>query len=380
MKKTDTGKLIIAGNIVMIAIGLLVYIITQRTEHFMMDDIWYSTRLFDDTPITSLKDILDAQIWHYHNWGGRSVTHTILQLTLLAGETVSDILNVLVTVLLAFLVAMVSGNRRISYIIAAAMLMISCNANWRMSMFWQSGAANYLYITCFILLFVYLYLRRIPDEGEEWMQKKDPFGIAVYIVPLGLMAGWSNENMGPAAWIISTCVMIMLVINKIKLRPWMVLGNLSALAGSVLVVAAPGNFVRSAEAVKGDYGTLWKIYLRCYAEGKAAFEFLFPILIVLVAVLAVCKIMQIRIGVRNLLILAMAILSWGAMFLSPHYPDRATFGTLCLIICVVLSLVGKIIQKKEEAAFPLWCCICFFWFRSMYVLAEYLGVIWGWIK
>lgn len=380
MKKTDTGKLIIAGNIVMIAIGLLVYIITQRTEHFMMDDIWYSTRLFDDTPITSLKDILDAQIWHYHNWGGRSMTHTILQLTLLAGETVSDILNVLVTVLLAFLVAMVSGNRRISYIIAAAMLMISCNANWRMSMFWQSGAANYLYITCFILLFVYLYLRRIPDEGEEWMQKKDPFGIAVYIVPLGLMAGWSNENMGPAAWIISTCVMIMLVINKIKLRPWMVLGNLSALAGSVLVVAAPGNFVRSAEAVKGDYGTLWKIYLRCYAEGKAAFEFLFPILIVLVAVLAVCKIMQIRIGVRNLLILAMAILSWGAMFLSPHYPDRATFGTLCLIICVVLSLVGKIIQKKEEAAFPLWCCICLFWFRSMYVLAEYLGVIWGWIK
>lgn len=45
-------------------------------------------------------------------------------------------------------------------------MVLGLNANWRMSMFWQAGAANYLYITVFILLFVWCYLREVPDEGS----------------------------------------------------------------------------------------------------------------------------------------------------------------------------------------------------------------------
>lgn len=378
-KEVNAKRIILVGNIVLIAIGLLVYIIAQRTENFMMDDIWYSTKLFNDEPITSLKDIWEAQIWHYNNWGGRSMTHTLLQIILLAGENVADVLNVLVTIVLAYMMAVVAGNKKVTYVLGAASLVIGCNANWRMSMFWQSGAANYLYITVAILFFLFCYLRRIPEEGTEWETKKDLPGIYVYILPLGLIAGWSNENMGPAAWILSTLIIVMLAYRKVRIRVWMILGNLSCLVGSILVVVAPGNFVRSAEVATNNYGKLWQLYLRCYAEGKAALEFLFPILVILMLMIVTAKVLDIRIGCRNLLLLLTALLSWGAMVLSPHYPDRATFGTLCLIICVILSLAGKIYKAAPKSAIWLWSAMAVVWLRSMYVLVEYLGIRWGWI-
>ena len=85
---------------IMTAVLLLVMFVTHRAIPFMMDDLWYSTMLSDDTPITSISDIVKSQIWHYNNWGGRSMTHGILQLTLLAGELAADVLNIVFTLLL----------------------------------------------------------------------------------------------------------------------------------------------------------------------------------------------------------------------------------------------------------------------------------------
>ena len=78
----------------------------------MMDDEWYSTVLYADTPIRNLSDIIRAQIWHYFNWGGRSMAHALLQLILLAGEHWADILNTGMTLLLGWLACMTADNNR----------------------------------------------------------------------------------------------------------------------------------------------------------------------------------------------------------------------------------------------------------------------------
>ena len=78
------------------ALILLTGIIVWRVNYeidFMMDDEWYSTLLYADTPIRNLGDIVHAQIWHYFNWGGRSMAHALLQMILLTGESWADILN-----------------------------------------------------------------------------------------------------------------------------------------------------------------------------------------------------------------------------------------------------------------------------------------------
>lgn len=402
MMKDKSRKLMWILTVILLAVFLMVLQKTQIEIPFMMDDLWYSTMLAEDRPIENLSDIMKSQVWHYYNWGGRSVTHAILQLTLLAGERAADILNVLVTLLLGGMICLVSEYRRLPAFLAGLSMVLGLNANWKMSMFWQAGAANYLYITVFILAFLYCYLRELPEEGSLLFRKKaegDPAGretgeaaeqsagfkalpgIVFWIIPLGILAGWSNENMGPAVWVISFVVILLLWKEKGSIRLWMVLGNLACLAGSYLCIAAPGNMVRSAQIAEEQYGIFWRLFLRGYAECKASLEYLFPVLLVLGFVWMLnCCVLKQSMGRRNALLLFCALLSWGAMFLSPHYPDRATFGTLVLCVCVILSLSRKILRRRADLAWPFWCGMLVCWLRGMYFCGEYLAIVWGWIR
>ncbi len=411
----------------LLAISVVVIYRTHRAIPFMMDDLWYATMLENDTPISSFSDIIKSQIWHYWNWGGRSMTHGILQLTLLAGKQAADLLNVLFTLLLAGMVCLVAEHRRLSAFFAAQGMLLGLNANWKMSMFWQAGAANYLYITVVLLSFAYCYLRELPDEGcflprrvgstdstpkcgmrgtynsvedqeERICQPGESAigsgggrgqskrlhqlpGAALWMVPLGILAGWSNENMGPAMWVLSLIAIVMSCREKRKIKLWMISGSLSCLAGSVFCIIAPGNFVRSGQIEEEQYGMLWKLFLRSYGECKAALEYLFPTLLVLGGIWVVCRcVLKLRIGRRNTVLLFCALLSWGAMFLSPHYPDRATFGTMTLCICVIVSLANKIVRQRKDLAWVLWGGAVLIWLRGMYFCGEYLAVVWGWIK
>lgn len=369
---------IMAG--IMTAVSVLVMYMTHREVPFMMDDLWYSTMLSDDRPITSFADIIKSQIWHYNNWGGRSMSHAILQLTLLAGEQAADILNVGVTLLLAWAVCVAAGQKRLPFFFAVMGMTLGLNANWKMSMFWQAGAANYLYMMVFILLYAFCYLRELSDDGETSSAKPLP-GITFWMVPLGILTGWSNENMGPAVWILSLLVVLDNIKKKKRIAPWMLLGNLSCLFGSIMLIAAPGNFVRSSEVGDSQYGLLWRCYLRMYAESKALLEYLFPVLLLLALVLIVGRCaLKISLGRRNAVLLFTALMSWGAMILSPHYPDRAAFGTMILLICVILSMTGKIVKERQDLSWPLFCAAALVWLRGMYFCGEFLGVSWGWIK
>ena len=124
----------------------------------------------------------------------------------------------------------------------------------------------------------------------------------------------------------------------------MVLGNLSCLGGSIMCIAAPGNFVRSDQAGEEQYGTLWKLFLRCYRESKGALEYLFPTLLVLGFLWVLSRyVLKQAADQKDMLLLVGALLSWGAFILSPHYPDRASFGTMLLCICEILALGKKIV-------------------------------------
>lgn len=368
----------IAAGILTVISALVIYL-THRRIPFMMDDLWYSTMLSDETPITSFGDIVKSQIWHYCNWGGRSMAHGILQLTLLAGEGAADILNVAVTALLAWVLCLTAGQKKFPFIFAAFSMTLGLNANWKMSMFWQSGAANYLYITVFILLYVFCYIRELTEEGEQ--ERKALPGIVFWMIPLGILAGWSNENMGPAVWILSLLVILSKVREKKRIALWMILGNLSCLFGSVMLICAPGNAVRGSQAPDLEYGLLWRLFLRMYAESRGLLEYLFPVLLVLCIVLITGKgALKIALGRRNGLLLFTALLSWGALLLSPHYPDRAAFGTMALLICVIVSMAGKIVRNRPDLGLPLFGTAVLIWLRGMYFCGEFLGICWGWIR
>ena len=355
MRKSKTYLNIVIWAGIIILLGIVW--IFHRNVPFMMDDIWYGTNLATGEPLSGLSDIVEGQVWHYLNWGGRSITHGVLQATLMAGETGADILNMIMYVVLGIMVCVTAGRKSPVWFLAAASSIVALNANVKMSMFWQAGTVNYVYSTAWILLFVRSYLRHVEDPEC----KKLPL-IDLWIFPLGLITGWSNENMGPACLLLTIAAEVYLVRARgAKIQGWMVGGSLACLLGSVLVVAAPGNFVRSATIA--PMSLFETVYDRFYSMLRAGTDFLFPTAVLLTVVLLIRTVCQGgKLRPAQWMLLGLAVLSYGAMVLSPHFPDRATFGTMVVCVVLVISVLSDILKEKIHyrpyvnlAVLSIWC-------------------------
>lgn len=328
-----------AKNYVGIIIMTVLLFLAHCSIPFMMDDEWYATNLATGEILQSFSDVLEGQVWHYFNWGGRSITHGILQLTLMAGELCADILNVLMTLLLAYMICVIAGAKKAEYFLWALSLIISLNANVKMSMFWQSGLVNYVYSSVWILVFLWPYLRAV-----DMPEKQDLPFVTAWIIPLGVMTGWSNENMGPTCFVLAVLVILYRsLVQKKNIAGWMYLGAVTSLIGSGFVILAPGNFVRS-DAIEKK-GFLEAVAERFFSMFQAGIDFLFPVCILIVLLLLYVVVhLQQKLRPGQLLLIVGMVLSYGAMVLSPHYPDRATFGTMILGIIVIITLLAELLK------------------------------------
>ena len=359
------------GNVLIFA-GILLLVTVEYLAHskcvFVMDDLWYGTNLVTGEPLRTLGDVWESQVWHFFNWGGRNITHGILQITLMWGETAANIINLIMMLTLVWLICVISGCKKPLWFLLAASLMISFNANFMDSMFWQSGTVNYVYSSVWILLFLWVYLR----ETYATESSKLPL-VSFWMVPLGLITGWSNENMGPASFLISAAVIVYTYkILKRKPAVWMYLGTAFSLIGSILVVIAPGNFVRTAELPETDLWT--SISERFLSMLRAGADYLFPAAALFLLILFVyTAVYEKKLKPFQWFLLAHGVLSYGAMVLSPHYPDRATFGTMCVLIILILSMLNELMPLLKSKKTFVSLLITGSWLYAVYILLLYIA-------
>lgn len=330
----------------------------------MLDDLWYSTKLYSEEPIRSLRDVFDAQLWHYNNWGGRSVAHVVLQAVLLLGKPFAEICSVLVIFALCVEISDLAESKNAVTILLALCMLLGLNSDVRWSMIWLTGSANYPYMAVLIFGFLLIYLKR-PE-------KKHPLLCALILLPLGLLAGWTNENMGPVMVLVALfCIIWELHRNK-KAPLWMYVGLLSSAVGSAVMILAPGNGVRSAQ-VANDYSLKMSVFLRVYTEAAAVFEYFFPAVLLTALLLCFAWYKNQRIGRNEWILLACAVLSWGAMILSPHYPARAGFGTVAFLVCLDISLLHKFWEEDEKTHGPILTVSVLIWLRALYFVVQNLA-------
>lgn len=335
----------------------------HRRFIFQWDDIWYSTNLVTGEPISVLWDIFESQYWHYFNWGGRSINHAVLQLTLWSGELFADILNLLITFSLSFLICAIAGKKDWKYYCLSFFLLISLNTGINLSMFWQAGAANYLYSSNWILLFLFIYIRYVKNP-----ETKNFKGISFVMLFLGLITGWSNENMGPACAVTAFLVIVYCFkFLKRKAPLWMWTGAISAFIGSVLLILAPGNFIRNTHAE--DLPLLETLYDRFFSMLSGAFSYLFPSLLFLSLFLFIYLKLGNKLMPYQILLILTTVLAYGAMILSPTFPNRAAFGIMVLCIILILSFLDGIEQKDSGYKKYIFAYILSMWFISVIILA-----------
>ena len=83
--------------------------------------------------------------------------------------------------------------------------------------------------------------------------------------------------MGPACFLATLMVIFYWAkLLKKKIPVWMWLGSVSSLVGSVILIIAPGNYVRSGLIVEES---IWEVlYNRFFSMFMGAFSFMFPTL------------------------------------------------------------------------------------------------------
>lgn len=365
-KLSERGKCknIIPAIAFMAMLGLLYA--AHEAVVFMGDDGWYMTNLVTGEPLKGFSDIVQSQLWHYNEWGGRTVTHAVLQAVLMSGEFWANILNMVMTILLAYVIVMIAGCKKWIWCFVSLTLLIFVNCNTRASMMWEAGCVNYVYSSVWILVFLFLYLEELEGKSHK------PFGVCFWIVPLGLIAGWSNENMGPTAFLMSVLVTVY-IAKKERRKPqaWMVEGSIASLAGSVLVICAPGNFVRSALVT---YDSVWqKWHSVLYNFYTATFEFLFfSFFLLLVSAFLYAGVCRFELKKWHYAMYLAIILAHGAFLLSPTYPSRASFGILCLCTTVTVSMISEV-MKVSRYKTPLFIAFAFCYSRAVFILLDVIA-------
>ncbi|SDA79040.1 hypothetical protein SAMN02910368_02762 [Lachnospiraceae bacterium G11] len=373
---------------ILLAITAVIFYLANHYAEFEMDDLWYATNLVTGEPLNSIKDVWQSQVWHFFNWGGRSIAHGQLQILLMWGETAANIANMLALTALIFLIlkhANVVKTTLPQLSLAIAGFLIIFNINWYQTLFWESGACNYLYMTTWILLFMYPYMKSLQNiNGSlENSHNNKPKLIEAWILPLGLIAGWSNENMGPTAFLATLAIIIITKKKTNKLIPWQIEGAITSLIGSALCILAPGNSVRVVEAASTDTSKslLWRAFIRCYETTNGLLYYLaIPLMTLGILAFIYVAVLGKKIELIQILFICMAIVSWGAMILSPHYPDRASFGSMIFMLTPVIYLLSRILEEsKIKEVYSTLLCILI-WLIGIFRPIVYICQQLGWIK
>lgn len=347
-------------------IGLLFLLSLQFCLHrftpFIYDDLWYATNITTGKPVTGIMDILQSQNWHYFNWGGRVVNHAVLQAVLSLGEFGADIANIFATIVLGIVICFLSQCRNPLYFLFCESLIVSFNASIFFSMYWESGSANYLYSSSWILLYLFVVLRELKEDAGTLK------GIAFWIIPLAFIAGMSNENMGPSCFVATAFVIIYLYRKKKKVPIAIWEGAVFSLIGSILLILAPGNFVRSQFVENMPLSDIidnrWQSFL------TSSCDYLFPSFLVAVMLLTVeIAVFKHKLTVYRWCLLGFAVTAQLAMVLSPTYPQRASFGIMCVLIAFILSSFREIADMHKKYANVILVAVSSIYLHALIVVA-----------
>ena len=330
--KKEKNQLIIVTILIFVSMLILNFI-----TPLLADDYSYSFGV--DGKLETFFDVIEKQVNHYFTWGGRSVAHTIAQTFLLSSKTIFNVFNTAVYTLLVWLIYLhAKSNNKNHY--PLLLLLIHLGLWFILPVFgqnclWLIGSCNYLWTTTIILIFLYI-LR---------FSKKDFKLKSFAILLLGILAGWTNEN---TAFGLITATTILLLIDKFehkKLNKWKWFGLAGTIIGFLILIIAPGNYVRS-NAVDEGASIIFKLFSRTVNYTVATIEYLKPLIIITIILFTIYMYNKKKIDKFVYAFLAASILSIYAMVLSPTFPERAWFGIIVFMIIADLSLMYNIFNKR----------------------------------
>lgn len=328
MKKITKKQEII---IILSAIFIMMLVLNIFTP-LIADDYSYSFGI--DGRLKNIVDVIEKQINHYFTWGGRTVAHTIAQIFLLFPKIIFSIANTAIYTILIYIIYLNAKGENKEH--NPGMLLLIHLALWftlpvfGQTCLWLIGSCNYLWTTCIILLFIYLY---------RTSTIKDSLLKSVGFLLLGIIAGWTNENTAVGLIIIILGqIIISKLKNKTKLPKWKTFGLIGNIIGFILLIAAPGNYIR-VNVIKDTTPIIKQIVTRILNCTVNIVTYTMPLIIAIIIMITIYIYNKKKINENVYVFFCGAIFSVYAMVLSPQFPERAWFGIIVYMLVALMILV-----------------------------------------
>ncbi len=362
MLKKNQLSLILILFIIFIAF----YILNTLTPH-LTDDCQRFFIFNTEIKVSNLKEVLISQYRYYMGWGGR--TQFIWQSLLLFPKTFFNILNSLMIIAMLFgvylnLDEVNKKNKTIFCFITILFLYWFGIPRFGETTIWMSGAINYLWNGAYLLFFTYLL--------KKLLQEKSIIQNKYYLAIIGFFGGWTNENL--ALGILVSFIIYLFITKKLKniLENKPLIYILSGfIVGLIFMLVAPGNFVR-AKYYDGNDGIFWHTfdYLISLSSVITMSKYVWFSLIILILILIFKNKKQLS-NLKKILIkysfeLLICITSLLAMWASPIFYERASFGSILYLIIFVINLILKIIDKVDAKKLIYTCAVLIIFLGASY--------------
>jgi len=298
--------------------------------------------------VESLNDIYQSMESHYFTWGGRIFAHGLAQLFIWLGKPIFDVANTIIFIFLVLTIINLSNtwlkiSRQALVWIFLSLFLFSAAS--LMSLFWLTGACNYMWMSFFQLFFLTPYVKalRSGEAGNSILN-------FLLMILLGLAAGWSNEA-GALATVCLTIFLVIMCKAREVFRVWMVAGLAALMIGCAFMILAPGNFARLEFAHPNFHYTTAIFFEHLHGFGRvvaADFIALFPMFIYFL------RRKNTGLNIPEILMLAFTaagLLVPTAMLFSPEFNLRVSVPSLAFILVASTSAILEL--ERQHLKFRL---------------------------
>lgn len=364
-----------------ISIAAAVIFIINVLTPLIADDYSNLAHTFYGDPnrvIRSFPDLIASTFNYYNSWGGRFFAQMLLTCMGFLPAAATDLLNTAAYLLCTWLIYDIirtgSGHHYVIYLSIHILLWI-CVPDYGQVMFWNSGAANYLYMSIPVLFVIRLFYRHLTAEAESIPEKtaaihapKKTSSIpAVFGIPgcflLGFLAGGSMEQISAGMLVILTLCLIYERLHNINWE----LSSLSAYAGSLagfcFLYFAPGN------ATRASVDKAYPFLIKLGAIGYYLILFLWiPVVLMALGILFTERKHRPFLIQKSGIFLAGALASAGCLIAAPSVPERAFYIVCVYAILAAGTACRELIAHLVREHSAMVCAACLG--ASLFVLAE----------
>ena len=214
------------------------YLMPLHRDDYDYSMIWGTTK-----HVESFSDVIESTYNHYLLHGGRLFTVFCLNFFLWLGKFPFDVANAILFTALVILIYFHS--RREIKLDEPIILAVTGLLTW-LSLphfgevaVWKSGSTVYLWSAVPAFLFLLPYNLALVGK----FNLRENILAAVIMFLLGIIAGCSVENLGVTVTLLTAAITFYLRKKNLP-SLWSAAGSLGSLIGVIILIAAPGNYVR----------------------------------------------------------------------------------------------------------------------------------------